>query len=155
VGDPEELLAVGLLHNVGEFALRFLFRDDYREAVGLAQTIPQPEAENHVFGVHSGRVGHWLMEAWSFPEIFGQCSEHWRNPLGDEIARGLQSRLCVVHVAASLARASINGLDGETALSGISPQITGRLHVTRDVLARLYGNLPARSSSLIEVLELY
>jgi HD-like signal output (HDOD) protein len=155
VGDPEELLAVGLLHNVGELALRFLFRDDYQAAVDLAQTMSQPEAEQQVFGVDSGRVGHWLLGAWSFPEIFGESSEHWRNPLGGMIARGLQSRLCVVHVAASLAHAAINQLDEETALSGISPQITERLQLTPAVVAGLYRDLPNRSSSLIEVLEFY
>lgn len=154
VGDPEELLAVGLLHNVGEFALRSLFQDDYRVVVDLAQTMSQTEAEQKVFGVDSGRVGHWLMDAWSFPEIFGQCCEHWRNPLGGEIARGLRTRLCVVHVAASLAHAALHGLDGETALDGIEPQIRECLQLTPPVISGLYKDLPGRSSSLIEILEL-
>jgi HD-like signal output (HDOD) protein len=155
VGDPEELLAAGLLHNVGEFALRSLFQDDYEAAAELARTMPQPEAEDRIFGVDSGRVGHWLMTAWSFPEIFGQCSEHWRHPLHGDIARGFQSRLCVVHVAASLAHAAISGLDEAAALREILPTVMERLQLTPDVIAKLYEDLPLRSSSLIETLELY
>ncbi len=155
LADPEELLAVGLLHNVGDLALRLLFRDDYRAAAELAQTMPRTEAEERIFGVDSGRVGLWLMDAWSFPKIFGECSEHWRNPLGDEIVPGFQSRLCVVHVAALLARASVDGLGEQMALEGISPDIIQRLRLTPEMMARLYEELPHRSASLIEILELY
>jgi hypothetical protein len=54
-----------------------------------------------------------------------------------------------------LAHAAISGLDEAAALREILPTVRERLQLTPDVIAKLYEDLPLRSSSLIATVELY
>jgi HD-like signal output (HDOD) protein len=140
-GDPEELLTIGLLHNVGEFALLDKFPGEYLAVQRIAGGRLSAEGMRVVFGVGAGEVSQWLLDAWSFPPRFGQAAARWRdapcpadsNPPGPE--------LCVIHAAVSVAEAWMEGLDEAEAFARISPQVVAQMHLDPDLLRKLYGQL--------------
>jgi HD-like signal output (HDOD) protein len=140
-GDPEELLTIGLLHNVGEFALLDKFPGEYLAVQRIVGGRLSAEGMRVVFGVGAGEVSQWLLDAWSFPPKFGQAAAQWRdatdaadsNPPGPEIG--------VIHAAVSVAEAWMEGLDEEEAFARISPQVVTRMHLDPDLLHKLYGQL--------------
>jgi len=140
-GDPEELLTIGLLHNVGEFALLSKFPDEYLAVQRIAGGRLSAEGMRVVFGVGAGEVSQWLLDAWSFPPKFGQAAALWRNAKGSEDSTPPGPEVCVIHAAVSVAEAWVEGLDEEEAFARISPQVVAEIHLDPGLLHKLYGQL--------------
>ena len=140
-GDPEELLTIGLLHNVGEFALLAKFPDEYLAVQRIAGARLSAEGMRAVFGVGAGEVSRWLLDAWSFPPQFGQAAALWRDARGPDDSKPPGPETCMIHAAVSVARAWMEGLDEEEAFARISPRVVAEIHLDPDLLHKLYGQL--------------
>jgi len=140
-GDPEELLTIGLLHNVGEFALLAKFPDEYLAVQRMAGGRLSAEGMRAVFGVGAGEVSQWLLDAWSFPPKFGQAAALWRNSPSSEDPESLGAEICVIHAAVSVVEAWMEGLDEQEAFARISPQVVAEIHLDPDLLHKLFGQL--------------
>jgi HD-like signal output (HDOD) protein len=144
VGDPEEMLMVGLLHNVGDLVLASLFPEQLRQVGELAQRIPQAEAERTVLGVESGAIGGWLLDGWLFPPIYAAACGRWKAPLESLETPDLMQRLCVIHAAAGIARSFVEGRDSRAAFERIQPGAVAALDVSQEIVVGLYEELPGR-----------
>ena len=139
-GDPEEMLNVGLLHNVGELALAWSFPDEYQRVLILADSMSTPAAQRQLFGVDSRQVGIWLAESWAFPRMFIYAVEHWTDPRQSLFDRPLRRCLCVVNIGVRLAQSLLEHVDSPHL--DISEQILGELSLPRAPIAEIYVNLP-------------
>jgi HD-like signal output (HDOD) protein len=140
-GDPEELLTIGLLHNVGEFALLASFPDEYQAVQRIAGTHLSAEGMRAVFGVGAGEVGRWLLDAWSFPAAFGQAAALWRDAGRSQDSGPPTAEICVIHAAVSVAEAWMAGVDEEEAFARISPVVVAEIHLDAELMHKLYGRL--------------
>lgn len=143
-GDPEEMLTVGLLHNVGDLALASLFREQFIESRREAARLPLAEAENAMFGMASGDVGGWLLESWSFPAIYGAACRYWSAPLECNEGSDLLQRLCVVHAAARITTAFVERRDARQAFEFIRADVVELLELRLDTVVSLYEELPGQ-----------
>lgn len=144
VGDPEEMLTVGLLHNVGDLASASLFPKEYQNVERHAREMTRVEAEKAVFGVDCGTVGRWLLDGWSFPPIYGAASRYWRTPLAHDGGADLSQRLCIVHAAVRVARALAEGRPPEEGFTSIDPTVTRELALRPEMVESLYEKVPER-----------
>lgn len=80
IGDPEEQMIAGLLHNAGVMFLWRDFPEEYEKSRHLARMMSTREAQEAVFGVTSAVVSKWLLHDWGFPSSFVTAVEHWPNP---------------------------------------------------------------------------
>jgi HD-like signal output (HDOD) protein len=141
LGDPEELLTIGLLHNVGEFALLAKFPDEYLAVQRLAGGQLSSEGLRAVFGADAGEVSQWLLDAWNFAPIFGQAAARWRAALGAADAPPAEPEVLVIHAAVSAAEAWIEGLEEDDAFARISPGVVSATGLDPELLTKLYGQL--------------
>ena len=138
-GDPEEMLNVGLLHNVGELALSWSFPNEYQRMLSLTDAIAPSAAQLQVFGVNSRQVGVWLAESWAFPRMFTYAVEHWPDPRQSLFDKPLRRCLCVVHIGVRLAQSLLQDADSQRL--DISEQILGELRLAPEALSEIYANL--------------
>jgi HD-like signal output (HDOD) protein len=141
LGDPEELLTIGLLHNVGEFALLAKFRDEYLAVQRIAGGQLSAEGFKAVFGASAGEVSRWLLDAWNFAPLFGQAAGSWRDALQTEDSEPPEPEILVIHAAISAAEAWIEGLEEQEAFARISPRVVSAIGLDQDLLSKLYGQL--------------
>ncbi|MDB6039801.1 MAG: hypothetical protein JWM99_3642 [Verrucomicrobiales bacterium] len=71
-GDPtliKDAFTAGLLHDIGKLALALNFEEEYRNAIGLAQTknLTTCQAELEVFGACHPEAGAYLLSIWGLP----------------------------------------------------------------------------------------
>ena len=147
-GDPEEMLNVGLLHNVGELALSWSFPNEYQRMLSLTDSITPSAAQLQVFGVDSRQVGVWLAESWAFPRMFIYAVEHWTDPRQGLFDKPLRRCLCVVHIGIRLAQSLLEHVDRPHL--DISEQILGELRLAPETIAEIYVNLPQEIDRLRE-----
>jgi HD-like signal output (HDOD) protein len=140
-GDPEELLTIGLLHNVGEFALLAKFPGEYLAIQRLAGGRLSSEGMRMVFGVSAGEVSRWLLDSWNFPRKFGQAAARWRDVRAAEELEAPEPEICVIHAAVAVAEAWMEGIDEEEAFARIAPAVVAAIHLDRELLQKLYGQL--------------
>ena len=139
-GDPEEMLNVGLLHNVGELALSWSFPDEYQQMLSLTDSMSPSAAQSQVFGVDSRQVGVWLAESWAFPRMFTYAVEHWPDPRQSLFDKPLRRCLCVVHIGVRLAWSLVQQVDSDRL--DISEQILSELRLAPETIAETYVALP-------------
>ena len=150
-GDPEEMLNVGLLHNVGELALSWSFPDEYQRMLSLRDSTTSSAAQLQVFGVDSRQVGVWLAESWAFPRMFIYAVEHWPDPRQSLFDKPLRRCLCVVHIGVRLAQSLRQQVD--SGRLDIAEQILGELRLVSATIAEIYVNLPQEIDCMREATE--
>ena len=103
---PETALLAGLLHDIGQVALRVLMPRAYSQVLERLQAggIELLEAERELFGVDHAVLGKELVQRWGFPEAFRDVvwlHHQAQVPAGRRSAGGLTE---VVRLADLLAR---------------------------------------------------
>ena len=150
-GDAEEMLNVGLLHNVGELALSWSFSDEYQRMLSLRDSTTPWAAQLQVFGVDSRQVGVWVAESWAFPRTFIYSVEHWPDPRQSLFDKPLRRCLCVVHIGVRLAQSLRQQID--SGRLDIAEQILGELRLAPATIAEIYVHLPQEIDRMREATE--
>ena len=140
-GDAEELLTIGLLHNVGEFALLAKFPDEYLAVQRMAGGRLSAEGMRVVFGVGAGEISQWLLDSWSFPPRFGLAAALWRDGPVSEDSVPAGPEICVIHAAVAVAEAWMEGLDEAEAFARIASAAVAEIELDPELLHKLYGQL--------------
>lgn len=69
----DEKFTAGMLHDIGLFALHYLYFDLFENLErAVLKGIPFSQAEKEVIGIEHGEIGRWLSEWWGLPEIIGE-----------------------------------------------------------------------------------
>ncbi|HYM12459.1 MAG TPA: HDOD domain-containing protein [Bryobacterales bacterium] len=158
--DKEELLLAGLLHNIGELVLLSQFRDQYEQMLRLGDRLPRAEAEKAAFGVESGLVGKWLLEAWSFPPLFPALIERLADPWSANFPEAPLTAIAIVYTARQLAEhwiaddrpATPAAPQAEAFAQSLPARLLSTLEVDGQFLADLYVQLPGELARISEVL---
>lgn len=154
IGDPEEHMIAGLLHNAGEMFLWRDFSEDYEKAQSLARMMSMPEALEAIFSVTSAVAGKWLLQAWGFPALFVTAVEHWPNPFQPAFDHALVRSLSVLHAGVCLAEDWVRGQQSEEAAPHpISVQVLNELGLEPRAIFGIYENLGQQMAAAQEILQ--
>ena len=104
---PETALLSGLLHDLGQIALRVLLPRAYRQVLDAVETSGGglPEAERDLLGVDHTVLGRRLAQQWGLPEVFQNVIWlHHQSQVPEGARPGVGSLAQVVRLADLLAR---------------------------------------------------
>ena len=81
---PEELLAAGLVHDVGKIILADNFAEDYEEVIKEAEETGGEvyQAEKKILGGSHDEVGEWFAKENRFPPVLTACIRYHHMPSG-------------------------------------------------------------------------
>src|SRR6185369_6431828 len=111
-GNPEELAAGGLLHDIGKVVLYKEMPDVFDHIVtrAMAEGRSFRAVEHELLGTDHGEIASWLMERWRFPAVLAEPIALHHAP---SRARVAHDETAIVHVANVLVRALAYGNGGD------------------------------------------
>jgi HD-like signal output (HDOD) protein len=132
-GNPEEVTAAGLLHDLGKVVLYKQLPDAF---VHIAETAVAKhrsfmDVEREELGTDHCEIASWLVEKWRFPACLAEPITLHHQP---SRARTARDETAIVHVANALVRALGYGSGGDRRLAPIDPTAWARLALTPDTL---------------------
>jgi HD-like signal output (HDOD) protein len=141
-GNPEEVTAAGLLHDLGKVVLYKQLPDAFVHVVETAAATKRSfmEVEREELGTDHGEIAGWLVEKWRFPACLAEPIMWHHAPAR---ARTARDETAIVHVANALIRALGYGSGGDRRLAPIDPSAWDRLALTPDVLDAILDRFDA------------
>jgi putative nucleotidyltransferase with HDIG domain len=141
-GNPEELAAAGLLHDIGKVVLYKELPDVFEEIVRRAMGEDRSfrAVEHEVLGTDHAEIAGWLMERWRFPPVLAEPIVFHHAP---SRARVAHDETAIVHVANVLVRALAYGCGGDARIGTIDPAAWTRLALTPAMLDRALDGFEA------------
>jgi putative nucleotidyltransferase with HDIG domain len=105
IGHPatEEAFIAGLLHDMGKALYYRFFKNEFLEAVTLAQTenMSLAAAERHVLGMDHAAAGAVVARKWHLPPLLMHTIEFHHDPFSvpEEVSESHRKTIAIVHVA--------------------------------------------------------
>jgi putative nucleotidyltransferase with HDIG domain len=142
LGNPEEVTAAGLLHDIGKVVLYKELPDAFGYILYRAQTENQRfrDVERDVLGLDHGEIAAWLVEKWNFPTCLAEPIMYHHTPA---LAHRAREATAIVHVANTLVRGLGYGSGGDARIPPIEPRAWARLKLTPAVLDRILATFDA------------
>ena len=142
LGNPEELAAAGLLHDLGKVVLYKELPDVFEHIVARAdaETRTFRSLEQELLGTDHCAIAAWLMERWRFPATLAEPITCHHAPSRARVAR---NETAIVHVANILVRALAYGNGGDPGIGAIDPAAWARLGLTPATLDRVLETFEA------------
>jgi HD-like signal output (HDOD) protein len=134
-GQPEEVAAAGLLHDLGKVIL-------YKEMPDAFDTVAERatdekksfrDTERGILGVDHGEIASWLVEKWRFPSCLAEPIAFHHQPARAMVAK---DETAIVHVANALVRGIGYGSGGDPFVPPIDARAWERLGLTPALLDR-------------------
>lgn len=118
--EPEELSALGLLHDIGKVVIAEYLKDEFDQIRGIVEKedVLFIEAEKRVLGVTHAEVASWLLTKWNLPSATVMAiATHHDISEGNEYSL----RAAMVHTADVLVRARGIGSGGDNKIPALDP----------------------------------
>jgi HD-like signal output (HDOD) protein len=141
-GQPEEVAAAGLLHDLGKVIL-------YKEMPDAFDTVAERatdekrsfrDTERAILGVDHGEIASWLVEKWRFPSCLAEPIAFHHQPARAMVAK---DETAIVHVANALVRGIGYGSGGDPFVPPIDARAWERLGLTSALLDRALESFEA------------
>ncbi len=141
-GNPEEVSAAGLLHDLGKVVIYKQLPDAFVHIVETAARTGRTflEVERDELGTDHAEIAGWLVEKWRFPACLAEPITLHHAP---SRARAARDETAIVHVANALVRALGYGSGGDRRLAPIDPTAWARLALTPDTLDAILDQFDA------------
>jgi HD-like signal output (HDOD) protein len=141
-GNPEEMTAAGLLHDLGKVVLYKQLPDAFVHILETAAATGKTflEVEREELGTDHGEVAGWLVEKWRFPACLAEPITWHHAP---SRARTARDETAIVHVANVLIRALGYGSGGDRRLAPVDQTAWARLALTPDMLDAILDRFDA------------
>ncbi|HEY2385332.1 MAG TPA: HDOD domain-containing protein [Candidatus Binatia bacterium] len=135
-GNPEELAAAGLLHDLGKVVLYKEMPDVFEHIVTRATAEDRSfrSVEHELLGTDHAEIAGWIMERWRFPPTLAEPITFHHNPAR---ARTAHDETAIVHIANVLVRALGYGNGGDTRIGCIDPAAWSQLGLAASSLDRV------------------
>jgi len=142
LGNPEELAAAGLLHDLGKVVLYKEMPDVFEHIVtrAMAEDRSFRSVEHELLGTDHSEIAGWIMERWRFPATLAEPIAFHHNPGRARIAH---DETAIVHVANVLVRALGYGNGGDARIGCIDPAAWARLGLVAAPLDRVLETFDA------------
>jgi HD-like signal output (HDOD) protein len=142
LGNPEELAAAGLLHDLGKVVLYKEMPDVFEHIVARAMAEDRSfrSVEHELLGTDHSEIAGWIMERWRFPATLAEPIAFHHNPARARIAH---DETAIVHVANVLVRALGYGNGGDARIGCIDPAAWARLGLVAATLDRVLETFEA------------
>lgn len=152
--NPEEILVVGILHNIGKIVIDLYFHDELREIFEVIRdrNCSMLEAEREVLGVGHPRIGSWLAEQWNLPEQITQSIKHYPNPL--KAPSDYKTLPMLIHVGDIFARTKNIGWTGDEQIPAFQEDVMDELDIEKDDIPELLEELETEMQDADVFLEL-
>ncbi len=134
---PEELVAAGLLHDLGKIVLFKELPEAFEAclATSAAEGISFREAERRLLGVDHGEIADWLVQSWNFPPQLAEPITLHHRPAAAQRAR---VQVAAVHIADAMVRAIGFGNGGDPGVPAIDDHAWGLLGLDLEKLDQAY-----------------
>ncbi len=135
-GNPEELAAAGLLHDLGKVVLYKEMPDVFEHIVERAAAEERSfrSLEHEMLGTDHSEIAGWIMERWRFPATLAEPIAFHHVP---GRARVAHDETAIVHIANVVVRALGYGNGGDPRIGCIDPAAWARLGLTPAILDRV------------------
>jgi len=132
----ERLFVIGLLSDLGHLVMYQAVPESAAAARAASEASGEAlhEAERRIVGCDYAEVGAALMARWKLPHFFAQIAGAQINP---RLAGEHAYEAAIIHVAAHIAAADLNGESTETAVAGVDPVIWSQLDMSPETLGRI------------------
>lgn len=146
--EPEELSALGLLHDIGKVVIAEYLKDEFAQIQQLVkdEDILFVEAEEKVMGVTHARIAEWLLRKWNLPAITVKAIAYHHNLTGGE---DYSFRAAIVHTSDVLIRARGIGSGGDTGIPALNPEILEIMKINRKDLVGIVKDMETELYDMI------
>ena len=140
VPDVDEVMAAGLLHDLGKVVLHALFADEAERVYRLAaeREMLIVEAERELLGVDHAEIGRWVAESWNFPAGLKSPIAYHHDPA---LSKNGTMKTAIVHFADILVRSLDFGNAGDNRVPCLHKEAWNMLGLSEENLREVVDDV--------------
>ncbi len=131
--DPDNMFAVGLLHDIGKIIIATTFKEDFKNIIDTAQREERSidKVEHEIINISHDQLGYMLIKEWNLPPAIYVPIKYHHNP---ELADDFKKETAILNIADFLTRAMGIGFSGSVFLEKINAYSINILEIDIDFI---------------------
>ncbi len=131
--DPDNMFAVGLLHDIGKIIIATTFKEDFKTILEIAQKEEKPleKVEHDILNISHDQLGYMLVKEWNLPSAIYIPIKYHHNPA---LADDFKKETAILNIADFLTRAMGVGFSGSAYLEKINTDSMNILGINIDFI---------------------
>ena len=131
--DPDNMFAVGLLHDVGKIIIATTFKEDFKTILETAQKEERPidVIEHEILNISHDQLGYMLVKEWNLPSAIYIPIKYHHNP---SLADDFKKETAILNISDFLTRAIGVGFSGSAYLEKINTDSMNILEINIDFI---------------------
>ena len=131
--DPDNMFAVGLLHDIGKIIIATTFKEDFKTILEIAQKEEKSidEIEHDILNISHDQLGYMLVKEWNLPSAIYIPIKYHHNPA---LADYFKKETAILNIADFLTRAIGVGFSGSSCLEIINTDSMNILEINIDFI---------------------
>ena len=131
--DPDNMFAVGLLHDIGKIIIATTFKEDFKTILEIAQKEEKSidEIEHNILNISHDQLGYMLVKEWNLPSAIYIPIKYHHNPT---LADDFKKETAILNIADFLTRAMGVGFSGSAYLEKINTDSMNILEINIDFI---------------------
>ena len=131
--DPDNMFAVGLLHDIGKIIIATTFKEDFKTILEIAQKEEKSidEIEHNILNISHDQLGYMLVKEWNLPSAIYIPIKYHHNPA---LTDDFKKETAILNIADFLTRAMGVGFSGSSYLEKINTDSMNILEINIDFI---------------------